>query len=236
MKPNSTILVTGASRGIGAAISYRLLQDGHKVLGISREQGDEEFGDNFTYIGLDLGDPEGLPYALKHIGSTYPEIDAVVLNAGQGKFGTIEQFSAETIQQLINLNFTAQALMAREFLPRLKRKGYGNLIFIGSEAALSGGKNGAIYSATKFALRGLAQSLQEECSSSGVRVGIINPGMVNTGFFDELKFRPGAEPDQHLLPEDVAEAVMLMLNARDGAMIQEINLQPQKKVIQFDKS
>ena len=236
MKPGSTLLVTGATRGIGAAISRRLLKEGHKVLGVSREPGGKKLGDNFTWIGLDLGDPEALPYALKHIGTEHPEIDGVILSAGQGKFGAIEQFSADDVQQLINLNFTAQALMAREFLPRLKRKGSGTMIFIGSEAALSGGKNGAVYSATKFALRGLTQSLQEECSSSGVRVGIINPGMVNTGFFDQLTFRPGSEPDQHLLPEDVADAVMLMLNARDGATIQEINLQPQKKVIQFEKN
>ena len=59
--------------------------------------------------------------------------------------------------------------------------------------------------------------------------------MVNTSFFDDLHFRPGPEPDQHLLPEDVADAVMLMLESRQGAMIQEINLQPQKKVIQFEK-
>ena len=109
-----------------------------------------------------------------------------------------------------------------------------SVLFVGSEAAIKGGRNGAVYSATKFALRGLAQALQEECSASGVRVGIINPGMVNTGFFDELDFRPGDEADQHLVPDDVVEAVLLMLDARQGAVIREINLQPQKRVIRFD--
>jgi NADP-dependent 3-hydroxy acid dehydrogenase YdfG len=58
--------------------------------------------------------------------------------------------------------------------------------------------------------------------------------MVNTGFFDELDFRPGDEADQHLVPDDVVEAVLLMLDARQGAVIREINLQPQKRVIRFD--
>ena len=106
---------------------------------------------------------------------------------------------------------------------------------MGSEAAVSGGKKGAVYSATKFAVRGLAQSLREECAGSGVRVGIVNPGMVNTGFFDRLNFRPGNAPGDHLTPEDVADAVWLMLSARAGAVIDEINLSPQKKVIQFGK-
>ena len=70
-------------------------------------------------------------------------------------------------------------------------------------------------------------------TSSG-RSGIVNPGMVNTSFFDELDFRPGDEEDQHLVPNDVVEAVLLMLAARPGAVVQEINLQPQKRVIRFD--
>jgi NADP-dependent 3-hydroxy acid dehydrogenase YdfG len=57
--------------------------------------------------------------------------------------------------------------------------------------------------------------------------------MVNTSFFDELGFQPGDKPGEHLIAEDVAEAALLMLNAREGAVIQEINLQPQKKVIKF---
>jgi NADP-dependent 3-hydroxy acid dehydrogenase YdfG len=104
---------------------------------------------------------------------------------------------------------------------------------MGSEAALQGGQKGALYCAAKFGLRGLAQSLREEAAGKGVRVGIINPGMVQSDFFQELDFRPGPEPHQHLLPEDVAAAAMLMLNARPGTAIDEINLSPRSKVIDF---
>ena len=104
---------------------------------------------------------------------------------------------------------------------------------MGSEAALAGGKRGAIYSAAKFGLRGLAQSIRQECAASGVRVSIINPGMVNTAFFDEQDFRPGEETDNYILPEDVARAALTILQARTGTVFDEINLSPQKKVVRF---
>jgi 3-hydroxy acid dehydrogenase / malonic semialdehyde reductase len=228
-----TLLVTGCSRGIGLAVTQRLLDEGHEVIGISRQAPDIGHA-QFSHVRLDLSALAALPEQLGGIAKTRPEIDGLVLNAGMGRFGALEQFSVAQVQQLIDLNLTSQVLIAREFLPKLKRHGAGDLLFIGSEAALRGGRNGAIYSATKFALRGLAQALQQECASSGVRVGIINPGMVNTSFYDELNFQPGEEPDQHLEAGDVADAVMLILNARPGAVMQEINLQPQKRVIRFD--
>lgn len=228
-----TLLVTGCSRGIGLAVTQRLLDEGHAVIGISREVPDIQH-EGFSHIRLDLSELAALPDRLKQIAKDHPGIDGLVLNAGMGRFGALEQFSVAQIHQLVDLNLTSQILIAREFVPRLKKQGSGDLVFIGSEAALKGGKNGAVYSATKFALRGLVQALQEECSSNGVRIGIVNPGMVNTSFFDELNFQPGEESDQHLKAGDVADAVMSMLGARAGAMIQEINLQPQKRVIRFE--
>ena len=228
-----TLLVTGCSRGIGLAITRRLLAEGHRVVGISRLTPGIESA-RFTHMELDLSDLDKLPDALRDVSKQHPDINAVILNAGIGRFGSLEQFSAHQIRQLIDLNLTSHVLLAREFLPKLKKQGSGDLVFIGSESALRGGRYGSIYAATKFGLRGLVQALQEECSASGMRVGIVNPGMVNTSFFDELDFRPGDEADQHLLPDDVVAAVLLMLEARPGAVIQEINLQPQKNVIRFD--
>ncbi len=115
----------------------------------------------------------------------------------------------------------------------MKRQGQGNLVFIGSEAALSGSRKGAVYCATKFALRGFAQSLREECSNSGIRSTIVNPGMVKTGFFDNLSFEPGDAEENYILPQDVADAVLTILSARPGTCFDEINLSPLKKVIKF---
>jgi short-subunit dehydrogenase len=131
----------------------------------------------------------------------------------------------------MDLNFTSQAYVTRVLLPDMKKNGFGHLIFIGSEAALSGGRQGAIYSASKFALRGMAQSLREECASSNIRISILNPGMVKTEFFDDLSFRHGAEPEHYIEPDDVAAVALLALETRRGTVIDEINLSPLKKVI-----
>ena len=117
----------------------------------------------------------------------------------------------------------------------MKQRASGNIVFMGSEAALAGGRRGAVYSAAKFGLRGLAQSLRQECAASGLRVSIINPGMVRTEFFKELDFYPGKAPDNYILPDDVAVAVQMVLEARQGTVFDEINLSPQKKVVVFTK-
>ena len=228
-------MVTGASRGIGKAICEKLLQENCQIVAVSR-QIEKAFDQqpNVKTFPLDLSDVQKLPQRLRELHAQFPNITDVVCNAGVGRFGSIEEFSPEQIQSLINLNLTSHILTAREFLPAFKKRKQGSLIFIGSEAALAGGKKGAVYSATKFALRGFAQSLREESAGAGIKIGLINPGMVRSDFFNELNFRPGDEEDNYILPEDVAEAAWLLLNSRQGTNIDEINLSPQKKVIRFN--
>lgn len=225
-------LVTGTSSGIGKAIAEALLNAGHQVVGIARRADELKGFEHYHPVPLDLSDLEALPQALDALMKTHPDLNGVVFCAGAGRFGSLEEFSYSQIQALINLNLTAQVFLARAVLPALKRNGRGDLIFIGSEAALAGGKRGAIYSATKFALRGLAQALRQECASRNIRVCIINPGMVKTEFFDELDFTHGDEPENYILPSDVAAAVLNVLEMRGETVIDEINLSPLKKVIQ----
>jgi short-subunit dehydrogenase len=226
-------LVTGASRGIGGAIARGILQAGGRVIGLSRTGGELQGTSAFEHAACDFSDLNSLPQRLRAIRKTIAGLDGLILNAGYGRFGALEEFSATQIRELIDVNLTSQILVAREFLPLLKRQKSGDVIIIGSEAALKGGQRGAVYSATKFALRGFAQSLREECAASGVRVTLVNPGMVQSGFFAEQKFRPSPEPGCHLLPQDVADAVLFVLAARPGSCFDEINLSPQKKVIEF---
>ncbi len=237
VKPSRTLLVTGASSGIGRAVVERMLAGGHVVIGVARDFSKAALSHpRFHAEALDLAELGNLPAQLKRIIHDYPDIDGVICGAGRGQFGSLEEFSYRQIADLIDINFTSQVYVARGLLPVLKGSGRGgDLVFIGSEAALSGGRRGAVYSATKFALRGLVQALRDECARSGVRVTLINPGMVKTAFFDELHFEPGQEDTNYVLPTDVADAVALVLSARPGTVFDQINLSPLKKVVRFGK-
>ena len=228
------VLVTGASSGIGRAVCERLLASGHCAIGIARDFGKFPCDDHrFEAHAIDLADLDQLPEHLQTLVVAHPQIDALVLNAGVGRFGTIEQFSYDQIRALIDLNLTSHVFVARAFLPALKKAGRGHLVFMGSEAALAGTAQGSLYCAAKFALRGFAQALRAECARSGVCVTLVNPGMVQSPFFDELDFRPGPAPDNYILPADVAEVIIQALTTRTGTVLDEINLSPQKKVIEF---
>jgi len=232
-----TVLVTGASSGIGRAVAQNLLQQGHHVIGVSRDC--RKFTrqmDSFSPVQLDLNRLADIPQKMRQVQQLFPEIDAVVFSAGRGQFGSVEEFSYPQIETLMTLNFTSQVFLTKALLPALKRKANSDLIFIGSEAALKGSRKGAIYCASKFAVRGFTQALREECGNSNVRVCLINPGMVKTAFFENLTFEPGDHESNAILPEDVAEAVSYVLGSRAQIVIDEINLSPLNKVMKFKKA
>ena len=187
-------------------------------------------------LQLDLSRLNELPQKIRQLQQMFPEIDAVVFSAGMGQFGSVEEFSYPQIEALMTINFTSQVFLTKALLPALKRKANSDLIFIGSEAALKGSRKGAIYCASKFALRGFTQALREECGNSNVRVCLINPGMVKTAFFEHLTFEPGDHESNSILPEDVAAAVSYVLGSRAQIVIDEINLSPLNKVVKFKKS
>jgi len=232
-----TVLVTGASSGIGRAVAQNLLQQGHTVVGVSRDC--RKFTrqmENFRSVELDLSQLNELPQKIRQLQQMFPEIDAVVFSAGMGQFGSVEEFSYSQIEALMTINFTSQVFLTKALLPALKRKANSDLIFIGSEAALKGSRKGSIYCASKFAIRGFTQALREECGNSNVRVCLINPGMVKTAFFEHLTFEPGDHESNFILPENVAAAVSYVLGTRAQIVIDEINLSPLSKVIKFKKS
>ncbi|MCC5833040.1 MAG: SDR family oxidoreductase [Chlamydiales bacterium] len=226
---SKVILVTGASRGIGEAISKKLLEEGHHVIGIARSFKWEH--PRLIPVLLDLSFLDSLPQALKRLHKELPPPDALICNAGAGQFGKLEQFSYEQIRRLIDLNFLSHVYLVKSFLPTFKKRREGDLIFIGSEAALEGKRQGSIYCASKFALRGFTQALRDECRSDHLRVCLINPGVVRTGFFDSLAFSPGEDPSEHLLADDIADTIAYVLRARREAVFDEITLNPKKTKI-----
>lgn len=229
-----TVIITGASKGIGFAISNKLIKEGWKVIGLARTF-PSQLPEEFIPFSIDLEDIKELPKALKQLQSEYPEVDGLICNAGKGRFGSLEELSFREIHALMDLNFLSHVYLIKTFLPSFKRDNQGHIILIGSEAAIQGRRMGSLYCASKFAVRGFAQALREECSTSNIRVSLINPGMVRTEFFEDLNFAPGEDPLEHLVPEDIADSISMILNARVGAVFDEINLSPQKKRILFQK-
>ena len=236
---DQTYLVTGASSGIGKATARMLLAEGANVVGISRSQctgtegQDEDSG--FTWLQCDLSDFEALNRKISSLLRKIGPLRGVILCHGFGDFGSLENFSVDRIRKLVDTNLTSCILVSRLVLPVMKRQEEGDLVFIGSESAMVGGKKGAVYCATKFGLRGFVQSLRSECAASGIRVSIVNPGPVDTGFFMDLDFGPGENRENFLEAGDVAEAVGAILRMPAGSVVDEVNLSPQTRVIRGKK-
>lgn len=235
-----TALVTGHSKGIGLAITEALLQQGHSVIGVARNSIDNR--DHLHQISTDLSDLDATSAMAKSLlaQTSLPQSqintpDAVICNAGAGRFGALENFSARQIEQSIQLNLVSPLVLLRAFLPALKKHKRSNIVFIASESAVQGGRFGSVYSAAKFGLRGAAQSLRLECASANCHVGIVNPGMVRTDFFADLSFEPGDASQHALQAENVATAVMSLLNSPDNAVLEEINVRPLHNVVQKKK-
>jgi NADP-dependent 3-hydroxy acid dehydrogenase YdfG len=229
--PLRKVLITGSSSGIGEATVDFLLEQGHEVWGIARRE-DNRSHPRFHAHTLDLIKIHTLRQKDFHL---FTEVDAVILNAGQGLFGHLEKCSIKQIQQTFELNTLSPIYLVKYLLPNLKKKQLADIIFIGSEAALAGKKEGSVYCASKFALRGFAQSLRLECASTNVRISMIQPGMVRTPFFDSLSFKPQAGSMHALSPNAVASAVQMVLSAHPETIFDEILLTPQKRAIEKKK-
>ena len=228
------VLVTGSSDGIGRSITLSLLNSGAKVIGLARDHSkfDPETK-NYIKYKTDFSNEQILLNTIAKIIKEHKDLDCLVSNAGFGKFGTLETFSTKEINDFIFTNLTSHMILTNKILPHLKKIRKGNIIFIGSESALKGGKNGSLYSAAKFGLRGFSQSIREESCSKNIHVSLINPGMVRTSFFNNLDFMPGEDKSNAIEPDDIGKIIIDILSTRNGSVIEEINLSPLKKVIKF---
>lgn len=225
------ILVTGASSGIGLALCNKFLLNRNEVTGVARDFSKTDCS-GLQKVELDLADIEKLPNELQTNEILKQDFDALILNAGVGRFGGIEQFSYQQIQNLINTNLLSNLFLLKHYLPKFKSQGSKDIVLIGSESSLQGAKQGSIYCATKFAIRGLAQSLRADCSNADIRVVLVNPGPVVTDFFNELDFQPQTGVDFSLSADTVAQSVFDALALPRNAVIEEINLQPMKRSFQ----
>lgn len=227
------IMISGSSSGIGRGITENLLEQGCQVIGLARDH--KKFSPetpNYQRVTLDFSVIHQLEKPLKSLAKEHADVDVVVCCAGYGHFSELEQFSVAQMENIINVNFLSQAIFIKNFLPNLKRNRDSKIIIIGSEAALHGAKKGSLYCASKFALRGFAISLRQECAKADVAVTLINPGMVATPFFDALDFTPGDQQANTITSQQIAELVALVIHMENNCVLEEINLQPLKKVVE----
>ncbi len=228
------VVVTGASSGIGLALVRQLLAANYRVLGLCRHF-DHAIGEheNFRFESVDFSDTTALTATLTDMVDVLDEpVLALVNNVGIGKMGYLDQLSYDDIRVTMDVNFVSHCIVTKAFLPHFKKQRSGSIVFTGSEAALHGSRQGSLYCASKFALRGFAQALRAECAKSGVRVSIVNPGATRTAFYDELHYQPGPATEHALQPEEVATAIMSIIEARPEAVIDEINLSPLNHVFE----
>jgi NADP-dependent 3-hydroxy acid dehydrogenase YdfG len=218
-----TLLITGASSGIGAATARLAAEKGWNValLARSADKLDDlagQIGDAALALPCDVTDRDELGAAIGKAADHFGGIDAVFANAGKGVSNPgIEKGDPKEWDDMIHLNILAVLYTAHAAMPHL-RKTKGHFVVTGSKAGRDHMK-GSVYSATKWFIHGLSDNIAEEMREWGGRATVIAPGMVNTGFFDE-------EKPTKLQPDDVAAAVVFALEQPETSAVREIYLMP----------
>ena len=210
-----TVLLTGATGGLGHAIARRLRAAGAELVLTGRrtdvlEPLAAEAG--ARALAVDLADPA----AVERLASECADVDVLVSNAGLPGSGLLASFSVEEIDRALAVNLRAPMVLARALTERMVARGSGHLVFMSSLAGKVGTPRSPVYSATKFGLRGLAQSLREDLRPSGVGVSAIFPGFVrDAGMFHDTgtKLPPGVGT---VSPQDVADAVVRAIERNRG--------------------
>jgi short-subunit dehydrogenase len=215
-------VVSGASSGIGKAITKRLLKLGYGVIGISRNIKDDEFdSDNFEAIRVDLSDEKQtleLSWRLKK-----ENIAILVNNAGIGRFAPHEELSQNDIIKMSFLNLTAPMLLSNALLRSLKKNG-GYIFNITSIEATRASRFAGVYSATKAGLKTFGECLFEECRKSDLSITNIQPDMTQTNFYENLRFDVSNNEDEKLFADDIANTIEYILHLRKGAVVSECTI------------
>lgn len=219
-------VVTGASSGIGKAITQRLLDLGFFVIGVSRSINQAAFeGKNFQALSVDLSSEKETLHLCQYLQNE--SLFMLVNAAGFGRFEPHEELNAATIAQMTFLNLTAPMLLTNATLRSLKANA-GYLININSIEALRASKFAAVYSATKAGLKAFGDALFEESRKSELSITNINPDMTESSFYEELRFETSTKEDEKLLASDIADAVEHILKMRKGAVVSEYTIRSLK--------
>ncbi|MDX1450832.1 MAG: SDR family oxidoreductase [Acidimicrobiia bacterium] len=223
---NKTAVVTGSSRGIGAAVARALHAEGVN-LGLASRSGDDLGIGAAVALPTDVRDLAAMQALAEATADRFGGIDILVINAGVGSYGPFLELPEDEVAEMIDVNVKGAIHAARAALPFLLDSDAADLVTIASVAGLRGLPNEAVYCASKFAQVGLTRALDRELREEGIRCTTISPGGVATDF----AMGRGRTPDMPELegmmhPEDVAEAVLFTLQAPRNHRITEVALQP----------
>ncbi len=180
------VIVTGATRGLGFAVSQRLVASGFRVIGIARKETKEfkaaavSAPGSLVFCAYDLGDIEGMPELLKNIRKAHGPIYGLVNNAGLGTEGLLSTMPIKDIEQLIRINTLSPIALTRQAVRSMMSEGQGRIVNMSSIIASTGYSALSVYAATKASMIGFTKSLARELGRAGITVNAVAPGFVET--------------------------------------------------------
>jgi len=220
---NKNALITGAGKGIGKAIAIALAKEGVNVVLMARTQTEiDEVAKEISALGVkslaltaDVADMHSVNLAVEKALSTFKTIDILINNAGIAAFGKFLELEPSEWERIIQVNLMGVYYVTRAILPNMIERQTGDIINISSTAGLNGNALTSAYSASKFGLLGLTDSLMQEMRKHNIRVSALTPSTVATDMAKELNLTDG-NPDKVMQAEDIAELLVaqLQLNRR----------------------
>ena len=227
-------VVTGAGRGIGAAIAKELAHMGVTVVLCGRTE--KTLRETASTIDADGGKAEAIECDVCDLGSVeqlaasveekFRRVDILVNNAGIGSFSSpLHELTPQAWEKVLNTNLRGVFYCIRGFAPLMIRAKSGHIINISSLAGKNALPNGAAYAASKWGLNGLTYSVAEELRAHNIRVSVVCPGSVDT----ELSPHAGKNPSKMLQPEDVAHVVAMLVTQAPQSFASEVLIRPTLK-------
>lgn len=224
-------IVTGAGRGIGRAIATALAKEGVHLGLLARSEDAlkeaaaefEGLGVKAAYAAVDVSSMEQVEQAVKELTNELGTADILVNNAGTGKFASLLDMDPEEWKRTIDVNLMGPYYVTRAVLPQLIEKNGGDIINISSTNGLNGAATSSAYSASKFGLIGLTESLAQEVRRNNIRVTALAPSTVATELAVQSNLINGNE-EKYMQPEDIAEFVVSQLKLHPRIYVKNATL------------
>lgn len=221
MQKSKTILVTGATSGVGYLIATKLSEKGHRVIATGRNtQSLNELAKlNISVVQSDLSTQSGA----KNLVDQLPPLDIAIFSAGIGTFEYATDLEEENLMEMLHVNIQAPMLLTKYIASQMKQQQQGQLIFIGSQAGKVATPKASVYAATKYAIIGYTNALRMELAPYNIHVTCIHPGPIDTPFIDHAdRTASYRKAMKHVLlnPEKVANATIQTI----GKKTREVNL------------